>query len=280
MSRPPRSLAADGDDTTLRLEELERIDAPAPDEFVRRHLRPRRPVVLTGLTAGWRPPAEWTPERMAERYGDAYVLAATLVDGTLMDDRSGGVLFRHVALREFVASLAGSGAATRYVMAPTWNFPVGFENDYRIPPSCVGARHLRAKVWLGKSGTVTPLHRDVPHNLHVHLTGRKRWLLFPPGQSARLYPRGLLSDMPNFARVDPEHPDYDHFPQLRGVTGFSATLGAGETLFIPHGWWHHTRSLDTAVAMNFWWGGALVHLASLASTAFKRVRGIRQDEWA
>jgi hypothetical protein len=32
--------------------------------------------------------------------------------------------------------------------------------------------------------------------------------------------------------------------------------------------------------MNFWWGGPLVRLASLASTAFKRARGIRRDEWA
>ena len=280
MPSLPQSLAANGDGTDLIVEELDRIDAPALDEFVRCHLRPRRPVVLTGLTRGWLPPAEWTPERMVERYGDARVIAATLVNGRLVDDRSGGVLFRHVLLREFVAALAGSGAATGYVMAPTWNFPAGFKSDYRVPPYCVGAPHLRAKVWLGKAGTVTPLHRDVPHNLHVHLSGRKRWLLFPPRQSVGLYPCGLLSGMPNFSRVDPEHPDYDRFPRLRGVTGLGATLGAGETLFIPHGWWHHTRSLDTAVAMNFWWGGMLVYFASLASTAFKRVRGIRRDEWA
>ena len=63
------------------------------------------------------------------------------------------------------------------------------------------------------------------------------------------------------------------------MTALGATLDAGETLFIPHGWWHHTRSLDDAVSMNFWWGGPLVHLVALASTAFKRVRGIRRDEW-
>jgi len=38
--------------------------------------------------------------------------------------------------------------------------------------------------------------------------------------------------------------------------------------------------LDDAVSMNFWWGGMAIYLASLASTAFKRIRGIRQDEWA
>ena len=64
------------------------------------------------------------------------------------------------------------------------------------------------------------------------------------------------------------------------MTAFGATLSDGETLFIPHGWWHHTRSLDDAVAMNFWWGGRLIALAALASSVFKRIRGIRREEWA
>jgi lysine-specific demethylase 8 len=85
--------------------------------------------------------------------------------------------------------------------------------------------------------------------------------------------------MPNFSSVDPEHPDFERYPRFREVSAFGAIVNPGETLFIPRGWWHHTRSLDDAVAMNFWWGGAVVSLAVLASTIFKRVRGIRQDEW-
>ncbi len=270
---------SDGPALPFAVEELERIEAPAVDAFLQRHVRPRRPVVLTGLTEGWLPPSEWTPERMAARYGDARVVAARLAGGTLMDHPTDGVVFRHVRLREFVDSLAGPDPASDYVMAPTWNLPATFQAEFRVPPYCVGAPHFRAKVWLGKAGTVTPMHRDVPHNLHVHLTGRKRWLLVPSRLSSRVYPRGLLSGMPNFSQVDPEQPDYDRHPRFRGVTVFGATLTSGETLFIPHGWWHHTRSLDDAVSMNFWWGGQLVQLASLASTAFKRARGIRRDEW-
>jgi hypothetical protein len=260
--------------------EIERIAAPPDDEFMRRYVRPGRAVVVTGLTDGWRAAREWTPERLADDYGTAQVVAARLAGGTLLDDPRSGVVFRRIALREFVASLAAPGAASDYVMAPTWNFPPAFQRDYRVPTYCAAAPHLRAKVWLGKAGTVTPLHRDVPHNLHVHLRGRKRWLLVPPVRSSRVYPRGLLSGMPNFSRVDPERPDYARYPRYRDVPAFGATLEAGETLFIPHGWWHHTRSLDDAVSMNFWYGGNVVRLVSLAAAAFKRARGIRQDEWA
>jgi len=258
---------------------IARIAAPLPEEFARQYVRRGRPVVLTGLTTGWRAAEDWTPERLAGDYGEAQVVAAMLADGRLLDDAARGVVFERVALREFVASLH-AGATTHYVMAPTWNFPPAFARDFVVPPYCAGAPHFRAKVWLGKAGTVTPLHRDVPHNLHVHLRGRKRWLLVAPAQSRHLYSRGLLSGMPNFSSVDPEAPDYARHPRFREVEALEVTVGAGETLFVPHGWWHHTRSLDDAVSMNFWYGGRVVWLASLASTAFKRLRSIRQDEWA
>jgi ribosomal protein L16 Arg81 hydroxylase len=120
----------------------------------------------------------------------------------------------------------------------------------------------------------------VPHNFHVHLNGRKHWHLFSPRQSSRLYPRGLFSGLPNFAWADPDQPDYARFPRLRGASGFSCVCGPGDTLFIPRGWWHHTRLLDDCVSMNFWWGGNLVYAASRVSTAFKRMRGIQRGEWA
>lgn len=262
------------------VEPIERIDAPTREQFAARYLHASRPVILRGLTRDWLSPSQWTPERMAATYGDARVVAAVLAGGTLLDDPESGVLFRRVTLRDFVQSLTAPGEAAHYVMAPASNFPAALQQDYRVPEYCLGAPHLGIKVWLGKSGTVTPVHRDVPHNLHVHLTGRKRWLLFPPGNGSRMYSRGLLSGMPNFSHVDPEHPDYQRYPRFREMHAMGGVLGSGETLFIPHGWWHHTRSLDDAVSMNFWWGGNVVYLISLASTLFKRLRGIRQDEWA
>lgn len=259
----------------IAVDELERIEAPDTATFTRRYLRASRPVVLTGITEGWVPPREWTCARVAERYGDAEVVAAVLTDGTLAGD---AVDFQRVPLRAFIASLADPGSASHYVMAPTWNLPEQFQRDHRLPAYCADAWHLRAKFWVGKGGTVTPMHRDVPHNLNVHLTGRKRWLLYPPG-GAGMYPRGLFSGMPNFSAVDPERPDYDRHPDFRAKRAVGGIVGEGETLFIPHGWWHHTRSLEDAVAVNFWWGGPIVALGALASATFKRLRNIRHDEW-
>lgn len=280
MSSSSESLAAPAERAAadLAVAPIERVEAPSREVFVREYLRRRRPVILTGLTQSWLSPESWTLERVASRYGDSVVVAVTLDRGAVADDDRASGLFHRVRLRDFIASLAAPGTASLYVVASTWNFPEEFQRDYQVPPYCADAAHLRIKVWVGKAGTVMPLHRDVPHNFHVHLNGRKRWLLFPP--RAHVYPRGVFSGMPNFASVDPERPDYQRFPRFHGANALGATLNAGETLFIPQGWWHHIRSLDDAVSMNFWWGGPLVQLASLASTAFKRLSGIRRDEWA
>ncbi len=39
--------------------------------------------------------------------------------------------------------------------------------------------------------------------------------------------------------MDVEHPDFEHFPGLKDAQGFKAVLEAGETLYIPSGYWHH-----------------------------------------
>ena len=88
--------ASTGRDLPFPVREVERASAPTPAVFRERYFGASRPVVLTGVTAGWTPAAEWTFERMAQRYGDASVITAALAGGTLLDDPTEGVVFRRV----------------------------------------------------------------------------------------------------------------------------------------------------------------------------------------
>ena len=276
---PSRFEVPTPDQVGVACDEIERIAAPSVDEFFRTYVRKRRPVVVTGLTEGWRDD-RWTPEGLAAAYGDTRVIAAPLRNGTLAESNNQGVRFRYVRLRDFVDSLTLPGSATDYIMAPTWDFPPGLQQDYRTPAYCDGSPYMQAKVWVGKAGTVTPMHRDVPHNFHVHLLGRKRWILFSPRQSSQVYPRSPFSGMPNFAQTDPERPDYERFPRLRDAKGLACICNPGDTLYIPSGWWHYTRSMDDIVSMNFWWGGRVILAATRLSQVFKRIRQIQRGEWA
>merc|ERR1711871_130211 len=57
-----------------------------------------------------------------------------------------------------------------------------------------------SNLWLGPSGTISPLHRDPNSNLFAQIVGKKRWMLYEPKICA--YPfEGRQS---NSSRVDPE----------------------------------------------------------------------------
>jgi lysine-specific demethylase 8 len=263
----------------ITCEELERAAAPSVDAFNRTYARPRRPVVVSGLTEGWRAREEWTPHRLAARYGDLHLIAARLRNGELAEHPKLGVQFHRLQLRDFVSSLDHPGGATDYVMAPPWEFPTSLQDDYRIPTYCTDATYLQVKVWVAKACTVTSVHRDLPANLHTQIYGRKLWLLFSPRQSSLLYPRSPFASLPNHAWADIHRPDFTRHPRLRQARALRAVVGPGETTFVPSGWWHYARSLDNSVSINFWYGGRLILLAKLLSAAFKRIRNIHRGEW-
>ena len=52
-----------------------------------------------------------------------------------------------------------------------------------------------------------------------------------------MYPEEVLS---NYSQVDITNPDYEKFPLFKNAEPLKVTVKAGETLFIPSGWWHTT----------------------------------------
>jgi hypothetical protein len=92
-------------------------------------------------------------------------------------------------------------------------------------------------MFFGCTGSVTPLHYDpdMPHLLHTVLYGRKRVVLFANEESTNLYKHPFSTR----SYVDVDRPDFDKFPRLRCVAGYQASLGPGDTLFMPSGYWHY-----------------------------------------
>jgi ribosomal protein L16 Arg81 hydroxylase len=53
-----------------------------------------------------------------------------------------------------------------------------------------------------------------------------------------------------------------------------AELGPGDVIYIPRGWWHHVRTLDLSISVNFWWARGMRRLLVQAADYVKRVRRI------
>lgn len=74
---------------------------------------------------------------------------------------------------------------------------------------------------------------------------RKRWILFPPADTAHLYPvRIPFEESSVFSQVNFKCIDLLQFPLLRHCTPHVLELKAGEVLFVPRHWWHFVENVD------------------------------------
>jgi hypothetical protein len=206
-------------------------------------------------------------------YPAVSVTTAQAAAGVVVMDRRHGLIQGPEQLHAFITALH-AGARDRYMMSPISDLPEDLRADAPPPAYLSGTTVQNAKLWIGPAGTVSSLHRDLADNLHAQVSGRKRFTLVAPQQSACVYPNSFFDGVPNGCRVDIEHPDYARFPRLRTAETFVAELEPGDVIYIPRGWWHHVRTLELSISVNFWWAHGVRRLLVQAADYVKRVRRI------
>ncbi|MNC69700.1 hypothetical protein D3C75_1204230 [compost metagenome] len=97
------------------------------------------------------------------------------------------------------------------------------------------------------------MHRDDADNLFAQVWGDKSFILAAPHHRPALgtwstSPKGGLDG----CDFNPDAPDYQRFPDARGVTFLRVLLQAGDLLFLPEGWFHQVESVSTSLSVNFW----------------------------
>ena len=79
----------------------------------------------------------------------------------------------------------------------------------------------------------------------MNVCGRKRWLLFPPGEEACLQDRfGKLT----YDATVPELQDEKMYPRYKALCRSEEIIQeAGEAIFIPSGWHHQVWNLVSMI---------------------------------
>ena len=114
--------------------------------------------------------------------------------------------------------------------------------------------HVGLGLWSGNTNVTATLHYDVGHNIHVQITGKKHWLLFPPealdGNKTTMHPQWHPSERQAQLPVDIEGIVHG-LPQ--GKHAYEVTMAPGDALVIPAYWMHTVRAIEGPVfSVNTW----------------------------
>lgn len=125
-----------------------------------------------------------------------------------------------------------------------------------------------ANVWIGHPPTYTPLHRDPNPNLFVQLAGSKTVRLLAPADGQAVFAMvrrqlGKNGDRGSAAIRGEEMMQGEERTLLDEMVwgdqspasysegkAFTVTLGAGDGLFIPKGWWHSIKGVGEGVTAS------------------------------
>lgn len=246
----PASESLPADNPIPAVERRSQLD---PAEFLTNYLRPRRPVILTDAAADWPARDRYTPAYFRRHHGDKRItidgrewrlaeLLGTLEAST--PDRPGPYPCKFAVVRDFPELLPDLVPRIRYSLPDR-------QDSALLPKRFFGGVNNLEIFFGGPGGRFPYLHYDVLH-LHAWITqlyGRKEFTLFAPGQEHLLY---VNPDKPWQSSIENhQDPDYGRYPRFNAAVSRSVVVEAGETLFLPCGWWHTARSLELTVSIAF-----------------------------
>jgi len=231
---------------------VDRVTGLSKRDFDKKFQFANRPVIFTDATAQWSANGKWTPEffrdqlglKMVEIDGRSYPLAEFISIVLAPQSDKPCPYLRNQPMHEAFPELLPDIDPVPVYCEPNWlkgKFVIGKVAEYMKLLS-------RIELFIGGPGSQFPdLHIDSVHT-HAFLSqiyGQKELILFAPDQTPFLYSNHKGISMVN----DLETPDLDKFPEFRRAVRRTVTINAGETLFVPAGWWHTARMLSPSITI-------------------------------
>ncbi|RYG89578.1 MAG: hypothetical protein EON59_01315 [Alphaproteobacteria bacterium] len=228
-----RGIATPRENPLPRVPPLARVAQPLPRSL------PPEPAILEGVAEGWPAMEKWTLPNLARRFGKREI--------KLHRDEA----TRQSCFVDFAAALQREEGENWYLV------DFGFERDAPdmladfTLPDCLRSWHddlplaerpALLSLYIGGPGSGVPVHFDLLYTcgFNTLFSGRKHWYFCPPSTLAEWFePTADLFD-----------PDVRDKLRLKGLRLYEHIQSPGETLFVPSGWWHQTRVLETSIALT------------------------------
>ncbi len=219
----------------LKLSPIEKVSLIDQKNFSDSYFTPLRPLVIKDLAKTWPASKKWTPDFFKEQYGNKQVKVYD--ESFVAAGKHYMSKLKTISLREYIDTIMTSSQNLRMFLYNIKSEIPELVDDINFPILVNGLSKNFVFMFFGCKGSVTQLHFDIDmsHVLHTSILGKKTVYLFSyeQGKNLHRYPFTCRS------YVDIERPDFERFPGLKGVQGYKVVLEAGETLYIPSGYWHH-----------------------------------------
>jgi Cupin-like domain len=247
-------------DALLRMRQLDPANSGVPrhaelsrERFLADYYAANRPAILTDVADSWPAVHMWTPAYLKSTVGTEMVEVMAGREGDEEYEINLDAHRRTMLFGDYVDLILRSGPTNDFYLVANNHFLdkpgtaalwADFSCDERFfdPAAALG----RVFFWFGPAGTVTPLHHDVSNILLVQVRGTKRVTLVSALESHLVY-----NDVAVYSQVNAEFPDIQRHPRFSAATRLTVDLHEQEALFIPVGWWHHVRSLETCISLSF-----------------------------
>jgi lysine-specific demethylase 8 len=250
------------------------VAPPDPRVFRATIERAARPVLLRGLANDWRSHRAWSFASLRERIGSRAVPVIGLDDG-LLGYGDAGMRYAPMAFDAYLTHLEQCAKPAWFLTVEPHEHLPELVGDLDVPSYCTDAAWRDTRVSVGTTGTITPIHVELAHNLFAVLAGEKEVLMFSPWDSHRMYPQKASSGAPHISPVDPRHDDRLRFPSSGDATAYRCVVREGDVLFLPRGWWHAVRTNAPTIAFSNWWANGAASLVPRAAGLYKRLRAVK-----
>lgn len=223
---------------------VERRPDLTPEEFRRDYRAKGIPVIIENRAGSWPLATRWSFDSFRQRYGTQTIKLVQeegaageheLVDGReFSEELPFGAFLDHVA--------QGGGKYMRFSPLVE-QFPELLDDfDHEFFRSMAGNNWgLTYQLFVGGSGTTTPLHNDMTPFFYVNVCGIKRWTLIHNRYVAIMNP-GPNGRSINHSKARLDFSNLDEFPGFDRIDRMEAVLQPGDVLYNPSWMWHWVRN--------------------------------------
>jgi len=219
------------------------------NNFKKNYLNKKKPVLLKGYGNNWKAKSKWTLDFLSSLESDKNV---SLEIGANNQNETN---FVKQNLSEYINSLKNEESKNKKDRAYLTLFNIFdkfpfLKQDLDLSIFTKYTKKNDIFAWIGPEGTVTGFHYDSLHNLLAQVKGKKLVILISPKDNKNMYVSEKFEYGAISSQIDINNYNEDKFPKFRNAQCYSVILEPGDVIYIPKGWWHYVRSLETSISIS------------------------------